>query len=39
MRSRELFKRLKKMAKDFSIQDLMNVRVFLEEDMRYPRGL
>ena len=35
MRSRELFKRLKEMAKDFSIQDLMNVRVFLEEDMKY----
>ncbi|GBF36144.1 DUF2115 domain-containing protein [Methanofervidicoccus abyssi] len=39
MRSRELFKRLKRMAKDFSIQDLMNVRVFLEEDMKYlPEG-
>ena len=39
MRSKELFKRLKEMAKDFSIQDLMNVRVFLEEDMKYlPEG-
>ncbi|HIQ32398.1 MAG TPA: DUF2115 domain-containing protein [Methanothermococcus okinawensis] len=35
MRSRELFKRIKEMAKDFNIQDLMKVRVFLEEDMKY----
>ncbi|HID47693.1 MAG TPA: DUF2115 domain-containing protein [Methanothermococcus okinawensis] len=35
MRSRELFRKLKEMAKDFNIQDLINVRIFLEEDMKY----
>jgi uncharacterized protein (UPF0305 family) len=35
MNCRELLKKLKKDAMEFSIHDLMNVRVFLERDMQY----
>lgn len=35
MDCRELLKKLKKDAMEFSIHDLMNVRVFLERDMQY----
>jgi uncharacterized protein (UPF0305 family) len=35
MNCRELLKKLKKDAMEFSIHDLMNVRVFLEKDMQY----
>ena len=35
MDCRELLKKLKRDAMEFSIHDLMNVRVFLERDMQY----